>query len=83
MATVKDLLKTAILTGAVQATRTGGGDINVSVAGDNYSSGGQTIISPVDGYFSMSVSDMEESNRHYMGLKVRADGIEQSTTVND
>lgn len=69
MATVKDLLKTAILTGAVQATRVKANDV-VEVAGDNYSSGGQTIISPVDGYFSMSVSDMEESNRHYMGLKV-------------
>lgn len=82
MATVKDLLKTAILTGAVQATRVKANDV-VEVAGDNYSSGGQTIISPVDGYFSMSVSDMEESNRHYMGLKVNADGIEQSTAVND
>ena len=83
MATQKDLLKTAILTGAVQATRTGGVDINVSVAGDNYSSGEQVIISPVDGYFSMAVSDTEGSNRQYMGLKVHADGIEQSTTVND
>lgn len=84
MATMKDLLKTAILTGAVQATRVKANDVvDVSVAGDNYSSGEQTIISPVDGYFSMAVSDTEGSNRQYMGLKVHADGVEQSATVND
>lgn len=84
MATQKDLLKTVILTGAVQATRVKANDVvDVSVAGDNHSSGGQTIISPVDGYFSMSVSDTEGSNRRYMGLKVHTDGVEQSATVND
>lgn len=84
MATQKDLLKTVILKGAVQATRVKANDVvDVSVAGDNYSSGEQTIISPVDGYFSMAVSDTEGSNRQYMGLKVHADGVEQSATVND
>lgn len=84
MATQKDLLRTAILTGAVQATRVKANDfIDVSVAGDNYSSGEQTFISPVDGYFSISVSDAEGSNRQYMGVKVHADGVEQSATVND
>lgn len=84
MATVKDLLKTAILTGAVQATRVKANDVvEVSVDGDNYTSGEQTIISPVDGYFSMAVSDTEGSDRKYMGLKVHADGVEQSATVND
>lgn len=84
MATQKDLLRTAILTGAAQATRVKANDfIDVSVAGDNYSSGEQTFISPVDGYFSISVSDAEGSNRQYMGVKVHADGVEQSATVND
>lgn len=84
MATQKDLFRTAILTGAVQATRVKANDfIDVSVAGDNYSSGEQTFISPVDGYFSISVSDAEGSNRQYMGVKVHADGVEQSATVND
>lgn len=84
MATQKDLLKTAILTGAVQATRVKANDfVDVSVAGDNYGSGEQTFISPVDGYFSISVSDAEGSNRQYMGVKVHADGVEQSATVND
>ncbi len=84
MATQKDLLRTAILTGAVQATRVKANDfIDVSVAGDNYGSGEQTFISPVDGYFSISVSDAEGSNRQYMGVKVHADGVEQSATVND
>lgn len=84
MATQKDLLRTAILTGAVQATRVKANDfIDVSVAGDNYSSGEQTFISPVDGYFSIAVSDAEGSNRQYMGVKVHADGVEQSATVND
>ena len=84
MATQKDLHRTAILTGAVQATRVKANDfIDVSVAGDNYSSGEQTFISPVDGYFSISVSDAEGSNRQYMGVKVHADGVEQSATVND
>lgn len=84
MATQKDLLKTVILTGAAQATRVKANDfIDVSVAGDNYSSGEQTFISPVDGYFSISVSDAEGSNRQYMGVKVHADGVEQSATVND
>lgn len=84
MATQKDLLKTAILTGAVQATRVKANDfVDVSVAGDNYGSGEQTFISPVDGYFSISVSDAEGSNRQYMGVKVHADGVEQSATAND
>ena len=84
MATQKDLLKTAILTGAVQATRVKANDfVDVSVAGDNYGSGEQTFISPVDGYFSIAVSDAEGSNRQYMGVKVHADGVEQSATVND
>lgn len=85
MATQKELLKTAILTGAVRATRTGGGEIEVtaSVSGDNYGSGEQTLISPVDGYFSMSVSDTTGENRQYMGVKINVDGIEQSTTVNE
>lgn len=84
MATQKDLLRTAILTGAVQATRVKANDfVDVSVAGDNYGSGEQTFISPVDGYFSISVSDAEGSNRQYMGVKVHADGVEQSATVND
>lgn len=84
MATQKDLHRTAILTGAVQATRVKANDfIDVSVAGDNYSSGEQTFISPVDGYFSIAVSDAEGSNRQYMGVKVHADGVEQSATVND
>lgn len=82
MATQKDLLN-AIVSGAVQATRTGGGEINVSVSGDNYGSGTQTIISPVDGYFSMTVSDTEGSDKQYMGLKVHTDGVEQSATVNN
>ena len=84
MATQKDLLRTAILSGAVQATRVKANDfVDVSVAGDNYGSGEQTFISPVDGYFSISVSDAEGSNRQYMGVKVHADGVEQSATVND
>lgn len=84
MATQKDLFKTAILMGAVQATRVKANDfVDVSVAGDNYGSGEQTFISPVDGYFSISVSDAEGSNRQYMGVKVHADGVEQSATVND
>ena len=84
MATQKDLLKTAIVFGAVRATRVNTNDyVAVSVAGDNYSSGEQTFISPVDGYFSISVSDAEGSNRQYMGVKVHADGVEQSATVND
>ena len=84
MATQKDLLKTAILSGAVQATRVKANDfVDVSVDGDNYSSGEQTFISPFDGYFSISVSDADVSNRQYMGVKIHADGVEQSATVND
>lgn len=84
MATQKDLLKTAIVSGAVQATRVITNDyIDVSVSSDNYSTGQQTIVSPVDGYFSMAVSDTDGSNRQYMGLKIHADGVEQSATVND
>ena len=84
MATQKDLLKTAIVSGAVQATRVITNDyIDVSVSSDNYSTGQQTIVSPVDGYFSMAVSDTDGSNQQYMGLKIHADGIEQSATVND
>lgn len=83
MATQKDLLRTAILSGAVQANRVGGGEIDVSVSGDNYSSGGQTLVSPVDGYFSMSVSDSAGEDRRYMGLRINADGVEQTTVAND
>lgn len=84
MATQKDLLKTAILSGAVQATRVKANDfVDVSVDGDNYSSGEQTFISPFDGYFSISVSDADVSNRQYMGVKIHADGVEQSATAND
>lgn len=82
MATKKDYLRATILSGAVSATRADDSSpIEVSVNPDNYGRE-QTLVSPVDGYFSLALSD-ETGDKQYMGIKLNSSGLELSTSVNN
>lgn len=82
MASKKDYLRATILSGAVSATRADDSSpIEVSVNPDNYGRE-QTLVSPVDGYFSLALDD-SEADKQYMGVKLSSSGIELSISVNN
>ena len=82
MATTKDYLRSTIRSGAVSATRADDSSpIEVSVNPDNYGRE-QTLVSPVDGYFSLALGD-SEADKQYMGVKLNSSGLELSTSVNN
>lgn len=82
MATTKDYLRSTIRSGAVSATRADDSSpIEVSVNPDNYGRE-QTLVSPVDGYFSLALGD-SEADKQYMGIKLNSSGLELSTSVNN
>ena len=82
MATTKDYLRSTIRSGAVSAIRADDSSpIEVSVNPDNYGRE-QTLVSPVDGYFSLALGD-SEADKQYMGVKLNSSGLELSTSVNN
>lgn len=82
MATKKDYLRATILSGAVSATRADDSSpIEVSVNPDNFGRE-QTLVSPVDGYFSLALDD-GTGDKQYMGIKLNSSGLELSTSVNN
>ncbi len=82
MASKKDYLRATILSGAVSATRADDSSpIEVSVNPDNYGRE-QTLVSPVDGYFSLALDD-GTGDKQYMGIKLNSSGIELSTSTNN
>lgn len=82
MATKKDYLRATILSGAVSAIRADDSSpIEVSINPDNWGRE-QTLVSPVDGYFSLALDD-SEADKQYMGIKLNSSGIELSTSANN
>lgn len=82
MATTKDYLRSTIRSGAVSATRADDSSpIKVSVNPDNYGRE-QTLVSPVDGYFSLALDD-GTGDKQYMGIKLNANGLELYTSANN
>lgn len=82
MATTKDYLRSTIRSGAVNATRADDSSpIEVSINPDNWGRE-QTLVSPVDGYFSLALDD-SEADKQYMGIKLNSSGIELSTSANN
>ena len=82
MATTKDYLRSTIRSGAVSATRADDSSpIEVSINPDNWGRE-QTLVSPVDGYFSLALDD-SEADKQYMGVKLNSSGLELSTSVNN